>query len=145
MKMQNEIVDAVIGRLKELFENEYPVHAGQAEQGTKSPCFFVGISKAETQPMLGRRCLRTWELKIQFQPGESGEPGSRQMNLISDRLLDEMEDIVLTDGTLMRGTNRSGEISEGILTFLIRFRGAFVSADTPADPMERMELKGEIP
>lgn len=67
------------------------------------------------------------------------------MNLISDRLLDEMEDIVLTDGTLMRGTNRSGEISEGILTFLIRFRGAFVSADTPADPMERMELKGEIP
>ena len=143
--MQNEIVSALAGRLDELFDGEYPIYTDPAEQGLKNPCFFIGVLKTDVQPMLGRRRFRSWDLRVQFLPKENGDQNSRLMDQVSERLMEEMEYIELTDGTLMRGTDRSCASDDQVLTFLIRFGGFFLKPETPADPMERLELKGEVP
>lgn len=143
--MQNEITVAVAKRVDEIFAGQYPIYTDPVEQGLETPCFFIGILKTDVQPMLGRRCLRSWEFRVQFLTEENGHGNRELMNRVSERLMEELEYITLSDGTLMRGTDRGCEADDQVLTFLIQFGGFFLQPETPAEPMERMDLKGEVP
>lgn len=140
--MQNEIMDAVTRRLDELFVDGCKIYTDNVEQGLETPCFFVGFLKTDVKPMLGRRSQRTYDMRIQYIPEEK-QP-SRELNDISEQLMEGMEYITLSDGSLMRGTGRSSEISEGVLTFLVSFSGFFIRQEEPAEPMMNLDMKGAV-
>ena len=60
--MYNDILDAVVGRLRELFGDEYGICTEPAGQGTSGPCFFVvrpagarsNECKSRIRPAVGR-------------------------------------------------------------------------------------------
>lgn len=140
--MQNEIMDAVTRRLDELFGDGCKIYTDNVEQGLETPCFFVGFLKTDVKQMLGRRSQRTYDMRIQYIPEEK-QP-SRELNGISEQLMEGMEYIALSDGSLMRGTGRSSEISEGMLTFLVSFSGFFIRQEEPVESMMDLDVKGAV-
>ena len=104
--MYNDILDAVVGRLRELFGDEYGICTEPAGQGTSGPCFFVQLQESAEKPMVGPRYFRKTEILIRYQPEETPQT-FREMNRAAEILMDGLEYISLADGSLLRGTGRS--------------------------------------
>lgn len=138
--MQNEIMDAVTRRLFELFGDGYAIYTDEVEQGLDEPCFFVSFLEPSEKPLLGRRFLRSYDMCIQYFP-KSGQP-SRELNSVSDRLIDGLEYITLQDGCLKRGKERSSKVSDGVLTFLVTYEIFGVKPAAEAERMEELTMKG---
>lgn len=138
--MQNEIMDAVTRRLFELFGDEYAIYTDEVEQGLAEPCFFAGFLEPSEKPLLGGRFLRTYDMYIQYFP-KSGQP-SRELNSVSDRLMDGLEYITLQDGSLKRGKERSSKVSDGVLTFLVTYEVFGIKSGAEAERMEELAMKG---
>lgn len=117
--MYNEIMDAVTRKLDTLFP-EMTVYTSKVEQGLKEPCFFVGFLDPSETPLLGTRYFRSTGIYIQYLPGE-GEQRTRELNRVLGVLMESMEYLSLADGTLIRGTKRSGEFKEKVLTFFVNY------------------------
>lgn len=117
--MYNEIMDAVTRKLDTLFP-EMTVYTSKVEQGLKEPCFFVGFLDPSEKPLLGTRYFRSTGIYIQYLP-EEGEQRTRELNSVLGVLMESMEYLSLADGTLIRGTKRSGEFKEKVLTFFVNY------------------------
>jgi len=115
----NEIMDAVTRKLDTLFP-EMTVYTSKVEQGLKEPCFFVGFLDPSEKPLLGTRYFRSTGIYIQYLP-EEGEQRTRELNSVLGVLMESMEYLSLADGTLIRGTKRSGEFKEKVLTFFVNY------------------------
>lgn len=117
--MYNEIMDAVTIKLDTIFPG-MTVYTSKVEQGLKEPCFFVGFLDPSEKPLLGTRYFRSIGIYIQYLPGE-GEQRTRELNRVLGVLMESMEYLSLADGTLIRGTKRSGEFKEKVLTFFVNY------------------------
>ena len=60
--MLNEIMDAVTGRLYELFGDGYTIYTDRVKQGLEEPCFFVQFLEPSEKPMIGRRYFRRTDM-----------------------------------------------------------------------------------
>lgn len=141
--MYNDILDAITCRLNELFGDDYAIHTDPVRQGLKEPCFFVQFLEPTEKPMVGRRYFRDTGIAIQYLLGEQTEI-LREMNRAADLLMDGMEYITLSDGDILRGTDRStrSDLEERVLTFLVNYNAFIIK---PAEEVPGMdELSAEI-
>lgn len=92
--------------------------------------------------MLGRRSFQQNQFCIQYFPA-AGEGRPAIYNVLSI-LLDRMEYITLGDGSLLRGTNRSGREEDGVLNFFVSFDLFLLSQKEAEEPMKSLELKGAV-
>ena len=120
--MYNEIMDAVTKQLSVLFPPEagYTIYTDAVEQGLSEPCFFIQFLEPSERPMIWPRYYRKNAMCIQFLPGEIGKP-ARELNRVLDILMDQMRMIVLKNGRKINGTDRSGRIDDGVLTFFVQY------------------------
>ena len=127
--MYNDILAAVVRRLKELFGEDCGIFTEPVGQGTNGPCFFVCLQESTEKSMVGLRHFRKTEVLIRYLPQETPQT-LREMNQAAEILMDGMEYITLTDGSRLRGTGRSirPDLDE-------RLRGTGLSAKT--DPETR--------
>lgn len=138
--MLNEILNAVIGRLNELFGENYTIYTDKAGQEFQKPCFFVRISETSERPMIGQRYFRRTGIAIQYF---SIEKSSREENQVLDILMEGMESVALENGRQLSGTNRKSGAEEGILTFYVNY-DQFIVKKKEETPMEELEMKGGI-
>lgn len=120
--MYNEIMDAVTKRLSALFppETGYTIYTDAVEQRLSEPCFFVQFLEPSEKPMIGTRYYRKNAMCIQYLPGDIAKP-SRELNRVLDILMEQMRMIGLKSGRKINGTDRSGRIDDGVLTFLVQY------------------------
>lgn len=137
--MYNDIMDAVTRKLDTLFP-EITVYTSGVEQGLIEPCFFVGFLEPSEKPLLGPRYFRSTGMSIQYMPGETEQP-SRELNRVLDMLMESMESLSLADGSLMRGTKRSGEPKDGVLNFFVNYDRFGLRTGKTEDPMENIIVK----
>lgn len=138
--MQNEIMDAVTRKLSELFGDRYTIYTDSVEQSLSGPCFFVRFLEPSEKPLLGRRYMRTYDMSVQYFP-ENPEP-SRELNDVTERLMDGLEYITLRDGAMRRGRDRSGKVSDEVLTFFVTYDVIGTRPGAETDPMEALVTKG---
>lgn len=140
--MLNEVMDAVTRRLYELFGDDYEIYTDAVEQGLKEPCFFVQFLEPSEKPMIGRRYFRQMDLCIQYLPGEIPE-ASRELNRVTELLMDGMEYITLADGSRLRGTERRvrPDLEEKILTFFVHYSLFVLKEQKTGEVMETMEIE----
>lgn len=138
--MQNEIMDAVTRKIFEIFGDGYTIYTDNVKQDLKEPCFFVSFLEPSHKPLLGKRYRRIYDMSIQYFP--VGEDLSREMNQIVDRLIEGLEYISLPDGSLRRGMDMSGRISDDILTFLVTYDMFGLKPEKEKEPMEALTVKG---
>ncbi len=137
--MYNDIMDAVTRKLDALFP-EITVYTNGVEQGLIEPCFFVGLLEPSEKPLLGHRYFRSTGVSIQYLPGEVEQP-ARELNRALDILIESMEYLSLADGSLMRGTKRSGEPRDGVLNFFVDYDRFGMRTGNTEDPMENITVK----
>lgn len=138
--MQNEIMDAVTRKIFEIFGDGYTIYTDNVEQDLKEPCFFVSFLEPSHKPLLGKRYRRIYDMSIQYFP--SSEDPSREMNQVVDRLIDGLEYISLSDGSLRRGMDMSSRVSDDVLTFLVTYDVFMVKPEPEKERMEELAIKG---
>lgn len=139
--MLNDIMDAVTRRLDELFGDGYTIYTDRVEQGLEEPCFFVQFLEPSEKPMIGRRYYRQTEMCIQYMP-EDTQQSSRELNRVSDILMNGMEYITLTDGNLLRGTGMKVrmDMDEDVLTFLVSYNMYVVKKKQEEETMDDVKV-----
>jgi hypothetical protein len=135
--MLNDIMDAVTRRLNELFGDGYEIYTDAVEQGLKEPCFFVQFLEPSEKPMIGQRYYRQTDMCIQYMAGDIPQL-SRELNRAAEILMDGMEYITRSDGSLLRGTGRSVRLDmEGkVLSFFVSFNMFVLKMKPEREPME---------
>lgn len=140
--MLNDIMDAVTGKLDELFP-ECTIYTDEVEQDLQEPCFFVSFLEPSETPMLGQRYFRSTGVGIIYLPKGSGAV-SRELARVSDRLMDGMEYIRMPDDSLLRGTHMKGNVSDGVLNFFVNYNMFVIKEKEQEEAMEILDVKGVI-
>lgn len=140
--MYNEMFDAVVGRLKELFGEDCTIHTGPADQGIKGPCIFVQFLESAEKPMIGPRYFRKMGFLIQYQPQETPQ-NQRELNQAAEILMDGMEYITMGDGSRLRGTGRSArhDLEKGLMAFQVSYNLYVIKAGQAETLMETIEIE----
>ena len=126
------ILSAVSAALAAEFEG-YDIYLDDVPQGLAPPCFTVVCSPSVKQ-VVGKRFRRDFDICVHFFPGSDEKYG--ECADVEERLFSALE-YITADGDLLRGEDMSRKISDGILSFDVRF-GTFV-LDT-----EKAEAMGEL-
>lgn len=137
----NEILNAIVSRLSEIYP-ECAIYTNSSKQEMKEPRFFVNLLEQSRKPMLGRRSFQQNQFCIQYFP--AAEEGKTILYDVLSTLLDRMEYITLEDGSLLRGSNRSGREEDGILNFFVSYNLFVISEVEATETMEEIEVKGGV-
>lgn len=115
--MIKSIMDAIAIRLHEVFGDEYKIYQNEVKQGLKEPCFLISLITTEKTPLLGMRSSRTIPFDIHYFPKNN----EFECYTVSEKLMDELEQIKTIDGDLFNGTKMHGEVIDGVLHFFVNF------------------------
>lgn len=141
--MLDDIMDAVTRRLDELFGDGYTIYTDGVKQGLEEPCFFVQFLEPSEKPMIGRRYYRQTDMCVQYMP-EDTQQSSRELNRVSDILMNGLEYITLGDGSPLRGTGRSHRMEDGVLTFFVSYNMFVVKPKPQEASMEGLEASTQL-
>lgn len=141
--MLNDILDAVTRRLDALFGEGYEIYTDEVKQGLKEPCFFVQFLEPSEKQVTGQRYYRKTDLCIQYFPGNAKKI-MRELNHVSDILMDGMEHITLADGSLLRGTDMSArpDMEQQVLSFFVSYNLFVLKIKEQEETMEDIVVKG---
>jgi hypothetical protein len=137
--MYNDIMDAVTRKLDTLFP-ETTVYTSKVDQGLIEPCFFVGFLEPSEKALLGQRYFRSTGMYVQYMPEEMEQP-ARELNRVLEILMESMEYLSLADGSLMRGTRRSGVSRDGVLSFFVNYDRFGLRTGKTEEAMDNITVK----
>lgn len=136
--MYNEILDGIVKKLQIHFP-EIVTFVNPLGEGVSKPCFQVGITNSEEQPVNGSRYFRSIGVSVKYYPKES-ENASREINQVLDILMNEFEYVIAEDGSSFKGSSRNGTIEGGILDFRVDYQIYILKSHTAEPSMEHMKL-----
>lgn len=140
--MYNEIMDAITRMLSRRFppEEGYTIYTDEVKQGLEEPCFFVYFLEPSEKEMIGLRYFRDTSICIQYRPGDIDKP-SRELNRVTECLMECTRMITLKSGRKVNGTARSAHIEDDVLTFLVNYNTFGAYPGEEESPMEEIEVK----
>ena len=133
--MVNELIRAIAKAIRKEFQQE-PIYSEQVEQGLQEPCFFILCLSQKEQAKLDVRFLAQHAFVISYVP-KGGNADCWEVQAKLQRLL---EFITLDDDSVVRGTNRKGEIKEGILHFFVDYDFYMKKEKEPEIYMELLQI-----
>ena len=123
------ILDGITNAIYEQFGDGYNIHVNPEEQGVDEPCFFVYLMKSDEYEKTMGRYFQHNPFHIVYFPRteeqareETGyyEPNNECYEVLR-QLLSTLRYITLADGSVVRGTNLSGEVSDKRLSFYVDY------------------------
>lgn len=115
----------------------FEIYLDDVPQGLAPPCFTVVCSPSVKQ-VIGKRFRRDFDICVHFFPGTDEKYG--ECADAEERLFTALQYIDV-DGDLLRGEDMSRKLSDGILSFNVRF-GTFVLDTEKAEAMEHLTVRG---
>ena len=135
-----ELIDAISIRLNEVFGDRYTIYLEAVEQNLQRPCFFIQPSDDTDKNMIANRKYRTDAFLIQFIP-EGKDAHRAQFAEVKDKLFDSFDSLELEDGTILPTYDRTIDIGDDMLQFIIRFK-YYAYTNKPSEPaMETLEIR----
>ncbi len=116
--MLNEIVDGMSEAIHEAFGDGYDIYTDANEQGLTPPCFGIFPVRPSQSQVLGPRYLKRYPMCVNYFPPPGAEDA--QTRDVMDRLFGALE-IIRCGGDLVRGTDMSAEISDGVVVFCVDY------------------------
>ena len=117
----------------------FEIYPDEVPQGLAPPCFTVSCGPS-VKRVIGKRFRRDFDICINFFPRSEEKHG--ECADVEERLFSALQ-YISVDGDLLRGEDMSRKLSDGILSFNVRF-GTFVIDPEKAEMMRelREELRG---
>ena len=101
----------------EFQEDSYNIYTEEVEQGFCEPCFFIQCLSQSEKDKLSERFLAQHSFVISYFP----KKGNAECWQVQKKLQYLLYYITLEEGSLLRGTNRKGNITEGVLQFFVNY------------------------
>lgn len=137
--MIQDMIDGICAVLAENFERD-DIYTERVKQGMEAPCFFVRCIDQEDDQEVQRHRM-TYQFSIQYFP-ESVEEPDAECHETAERLFACLE-MIRADGAWTRGTDMSGHVEDGILTFTISY-GVFLCRPAEQPAMEQVAVDTEV-
>lgn len=115
-----ELLDAIAEALFQEFGINYEIYTEKVEQGLTEPCFLIRCLSPTKNRHLGLRYKRTNRFSVQYIP--STAEAYEECASVLERLFECLEDVILS-GKPIHGTELQGEVTDGILTFMVNYDG----------------------
>lgn len=123
----------------EFQEDSYNIYTEEVEQGFCEPCFFIQCLSQSEEDKLSERFLVQHSFVISYFP----KKGNAECWQVQKRLQYLLYYITLEEGSLLRGTNRKGSITEGVLQFFVNYDFPMKYRVKPDEKMEVLKVYGK--
>ncbi len=133
--MINELIRAIARAIKTEFQ-QIDIYSEQLPQGLKQPCFFILCLSQKEQSKLDVRFLAEHTFVVHYFP----KNGNKECWDTLEKLQRLLEFIKLDDGSIVGGTNRKGEIKNGVLYFFVDYDFYRKKQKPQAEYMEVLEI-----
>lgn len=121
----------------EFNEKEYEIYIEQIKQDLKEPCFFIVCLNPTNKLFLGKRYFRKNQFCIHYFP-ENNSKANEECHAIASRLFLCLEQLAVKND-LVRGTQMSYEIIDGVLHFFVNYDMFVYKQSNVLPTMEEME------
>lgn len=135
-----QLIDAIAEALFQEFGSSYEIYTEKVEQGLTEPCFMIRCVSPTKNLHLGTRYKRTNKFVIQYIP--STLEAYDECISVLERLLDCLQDVILS-GKPVHGTDLNGEITDGILNFMVNYDGFELFHTNDEISMNAVEISTE--
>lgn len=137
-----KIIDGISLALNAEFGDEFNIYTEYVKQGLNEPCFTIVLVKPSINQFLGKRYYRTHLFCVNYFPKSTNEAKLECFN-VEERLMNCLEYITV-DGDSVRGKNMFGEMSDGVLAFMVEYN-MFVNKEQVTEPaMETLQQSTDI-
>lgn len=123
----------------EFQEDSYNIYTEEVEQGFCEPCFFIQCLSQSEKDKLSERFLAQHSFVISYFP----KKGNAECWQVQKKLQYLLYYITLEEGSLLRGTNRKGNITEGVLQFFVNYDFPMKYRVKPDEKMEVLKVYGK--
>lgn len=137
-----KIIDGISEALNTEFGDEYDIYTEDIEQGLNEPCFSIVLLKPSVNQFLGKRYYRTHLFCVHYFPKSTNE-SKLECFKIEERLMNCLEYITV-DGDSIRGKNMFGEISDGVLAFMIEYNMFVNKEQVVESAMETLQQSTDV-
>ena len=117
-QMIQKIIDGICLAISSNFGDDYEIYTESVEQGLTDGSFAIVCLNPTNSRFLGNRYLLTNQFCIHYFP-KTDKPKAECLEVIEE-LCDTLE-FIEVDGDLLRGTNMSNEMDEGVLHFFVNY------------------------
>lgn len=140
--MVNAIVLGIAQKIRTVFNaSEYRLYTENVEQGFNEPCFFVQLLSHTQKQRIANRYKETYCFEVAYYPPDGGNKNKECLTVAEG--LDELLEYISADGDLLRGTNLSFKITEGILHFYVEYTMFAVREQESEANMEEVIVYGK--
>jgi hypothetical protein len=138
--MQNDVLRGITKALDQEFG--CPVYTDDIEQGLDVPCFLVTDLSSTDEHIVMNRHKRVYPFMVQYFPRAKNY--RMECSDIEDRLYETLEYITVS-GHAIRGTDMSGNITDGVLNFEVTYEvWIFRIRRTDEEPMENINISQRV-
>ena len=123
----------------EFQEDSYNIYTEEVEQGFCEPCFFIQCLSQSEKEKLSERFLAQHSFVISYFP----KKGNAECWQVQKKLQYLLYYITLEEGSLLRGTNRKGSITDGVLQFFVNYDFPMKYKVKPDEKMEVLKVYGK--
>ena len=123
----------------EFQEDSYNIYTEEVEQGFCEPCFFIQCLSQSEKDKLSERFLAQHSFVISYFP----KKGNAECWQVQKKLQYLLYYITLEEGSLLRGTNRKGSITDGVLQFFVNYDFPMKYRVKPDEKMEVLKVYGK--
>ncbi len=115
------MINAIIAGISTTLDGAfgYEVYGEEIKQGLKEPCFFIKCLNPTNNLFLGKRYFRKNNFVVQYFPKSEHKPKAECYEM-AEELTQHLELIPVLD-TVLRGTEMSYEVVEGVLNFFVNY------------------------
>ena len=136
-----ELIDAIAETLFQEFGSDYEIYTEKVEQGLTGKCFLIRILNPTKNRHLGVLYKRTNQFSVQYIP--STEEENDECISVMERLFECLEDVVVS-GKIVHGIDLQGQITDGVLTFVVNYDGFVLKEQDEENGMGNFEVLTEV-
>ncbi len=116
--MINEIISGLSVALNGEFGDNYEICMEEMKQDLKEPCFFIFCMQPKTDLFFGKKYFKKLPICIQYFPSRMDK--NAECYDVAERM-EQCLEYVRIGTDLMRGTEMSYEVVEGVLFFYVHY------------------------
>ena len=136
-----DIINGISIKLNEVFGDDYEIYADTSiEQGLQTPCFFISVLNPSQSNYINTRALRRNPFLIQYFA--KNENDNLELLNVAEQLMNNLQFITLTNNDILKSSNISYEIVDGVLQFKINFN-IVIRENKETIEMEEIEVNFE--
>ncbi len=138
--MIKKVIDGICLAICSKFGEDCEIYTESINQGLKDGSFTIVCLNPTNTQYLGKRYFRTNKFCIHYFP-KTNEPKSECLEVLES--LCEALEIIEVDGDLIRGTNMTNEMDEGVLHFFVNY-DFFTIRKTDETLMEHLDHNSDV-